>query len=73
MNDLPVSVNEDNDHLGLTVSGLREEEKNIDMKIKKARGSLFKLLGLHEVRPSNSLHISGLRCKFSDWFCYILP
>ena len=42
---VPVSVNEDNDHLGLTVSGLREEEKNIDMKIKKARGSLFRLLG----------------------------
>ena len=34
-----------NDHLGLIVSGLREEEKNVDLKIKKARGSLFKLLG----------------------------
>ena len=45
MDDLPVSVKEDNDHLGLVVSGLREEEKNIDMRIKKARGALFKLLG----------------------------
>ena len=45
MNNSPVSVKEDNDHLGLTVSGIREEEKNIDLKIRKARGSLFKLLG----------------------------
>ena len=39
-----VSVKENNDHLGLVVSGLREEEKNIDAKIKKARGSLFNFL-----------------------------
>ena len=45
MDNLPVSVKDDNDHLGLVVSGYREEEKNIDMKIRKARGALFKLLG----------------------------
>ena len=45
MDNTQVSVNEDNDHLGLIVSGLREENKNIDLKIKKARGCLFKLLG----------------------------
>ena len=45
MDNLPVSVKEDNDHLDLIVSGISEEEKNIDLKIKKARGSLFKLLG----------------------------
>ena len=45
MDNLPVSVKEDNDHLGLIVSGQREEEKNVDLKIKKTRGSLFKLLG----------------------------
>ena len=45
MDNLPVSVKEDNDHLGLIVSGLKEEEKNVDVKIKKARGALFKLLG----------------------------
>ena len=45
MDDLPVSVKDDNDHLGLVVSGDREEEKNVDLKIKKARGALFKLLG----------------------------
>ena len=45
MDNKPVSVKEDNDHLGLIVSGYKEEEKNIDLNIKKARGSLFKLLG----------------------------
>ena len=45
MDGQPVSIKEDNDHLGLVVSGQREEEKNIDLKIKKARGALFKLLG----------------------------
>ena len=45
MDNLPVSVKEDNNHLGLIVSGNREEEKNIDLKKKKARGALFKLLG----------------------------
>ena len=45
MDNLPVSVKEDNDHLGLVVSGMREEEKNVDLKIQKARGALFGLLG----------------------------
>ena len=45
MEGKPVSVKENNDHLGLEVSGLREEEKNIDAKIKKARGSLFNFMG----------------------------
>ena len=45
MDNLPVSVREDNDHLGLTISGIREEEKNVDLKIQKARGALFGLLG----------------------------
>ena len=45
MNSQTVSVRENNEHLGLIVSGLSEEEKNIDLKIKKARGALFKLLG----------------------------
>ena len=45
MNKQKVSVKENNDHLGLIVSNVAEEEKNIDLKIRKARGSLFKLLG----------------------------
>ena len=45
MDSLPVSVKEDNDHYGLILSGYMEEENNIDNKIKKAHGSLFKLMG----------------------------
>lgn len=45
MNGNTVSVKEDNDHLGLVVSSVSEEEKNVDLKLQKARGSLFKLLG----------------------------
>ena len=45
MDNLPVSVKDDNDHLGLIVSGYKEEEKNIDLKMKKARGGFYKLLG----------------------------
>ena len=45
MDSQKVSVKENNEHLGLIVSGYREEEKNIDLKIRKARGALFKLLG----------------------------
>ena len=45
MDDTPVSVAEDNDHLGLIVSGISEETKNVDLKLKKARGALFNLIG----------------------------
>ena len=34
MDNLPVSVKENNDHLSLIVSGIKEEEKNIDLKLK---------------------------------------
>ena len=40
-----VKVVEDNDHLGQVVSGVTQETKNIDTRIKKARGHLFSLLG----------------------------
>ena len=43
MDNLPVK--EDNNNLGLIVSGYMEEENRVDKKVKKARGSLFKLLG----------------------------
>ena len=45
INSSPVNVQEDNDHLGLIVSGVAEEQKNVDQKLKKARGALFSLLG----------------------------
>ena len=40
-----IDVVENNDHLGLIISGDRQYEKNIDLKIKKSRNSLFTLLG----------------------------
>ena len=40
-----LEVVEDNEHLGLIVSGLHEEQKNIDMNIIKCRNSVFSLLG----------------------------
>ena len=45
MDNQLVSVKEDNEHLGLVISNTKEEEKNIDLKLKKCRGALFKLLG----------------------------
>ena len=40
-----LEVAEDNDHLGLVVSGNSEELKNIDKNIHSARKSLFNFLG----------------------------
>ena len=62
MNGEIITVKEDNDHLGLIVSNLSEEEKNVDLKLKKARGSLFKLLGPSfssqcMLSPSLKLHL----------------
>ena len=45
MDNKAVNVVEDNEHLGQIVSGVRQEGKNIDQCLKKARGSLFSLLG----------------------------
>ena len=38
-------VVENNDHLGLVVSGIDEEQKNVDQNIQQCRSSLFGLLG----------------------------
>ena len=40
-----VPVVDANDHLGLVVAGLDEEQRNVDKNISKCRASLFKLLG----------------------------
>ena len=40
-----VKVVDDNEHLGQIVSGLNQEEKNVDLKMEKGRKSLFSLLG----------------------------
>ena len=40
-----VKVVDDNDHLGQVISGERQVGKNIDLRIKKSRNTLFGLLG----------------------------
>ena len=40
-----VTVSNDNEHLGQIISGTEQEQKNIDLRIQKARNSLFGLLG----------------------------
>ena len=40
-----VKVVENNDHLGQIVSGSRQEEKNVDERLKKSRNNLFGMLG----------------------------
>jgi hypothetical protein len=45
MDGISIKVVEDNEHLGQIVSGSNQTIKNIDNRLKKGRGSLFKLLG----------------------------
>ena len=45
MDDETVKVVDDNEHLGQVVSGNKQEEKNIDVKLDKGRKSLYSLLG----------------------------
>ena len=64
-----LEVAEDNDHLGLVVSGFQEELKNIDKNIKSARDSLFSFLG----------NVFAYKCKLSQavqyhtWSVFIKP
>ena len=65
----PLPVTDDNEHLGLIVSGLDEEIKNIDKNIDSARQILFNLLG----------NIFSYKCKLSAtvilhvWSIYVNP
>ena len=69
LDDQQLPVTEDNDHLGLIVSGLDEEIKNIDKNIDSARKMIFNLLG----------NIFGYKCKLSQqvllhvWTIYVNP
>ena len=69
LNGEKVSVVNDNDHLGLIVSGVNEEAKNVDSNIQKCRNSLLSLLG-----PA-----FGYKCLLSPtvqvhlWRTYNLP
>ena len=64
-----LTVVDDNEHLGLIVSGSHEEQKNVDRNITKCRKSLFSLLGV----------AFAYKCKLSPivqvkmWRIYSLP
>ena len=45
LNGERIEVVDNNDHLGLVVSGYEEEQMNVDKNIIKCRNSLFALLG----------------------------
>ena len=45
LNGDKITVTDDNEHLGLVVSGMHEEQKNLDANIQECRNSLFALLG----------------------------
>ena len=45
LNEETISVTENNEHLGLVVSGTNEEQNNVDTNIQECRKSLFGLLG----------------------------
>ena len=63
------SVTDDNEHLGLIVSGTGEECKNIDKNLTSARNTLFALMG----------PVFSYRCKLSPilqshlWRIYVRP
>ena len=64
-----IDVSEDNEHLGLIVSGQDEEAKNVDENIQQCRSSLFALLGpafsfKSKVSPNVQIH-SQLACTSS--------
>ena len=63
-----ITVSEDNDHLGLVVSGANEEMKNVDKNIQSTRDSMFALLGKAfsykcKLAPNVQLHIWNTYCK----------
>ena len=69
LNSEKISVVENNEHLGLIVSGISEEHKNVDENIQQCRKSLFGLLGPAfafkcQLSPVVQLHL---------WRTYNLP
>ena len=66
--DEEIKVTEDNEHLGLIVSGVDEEIKNVDAKIKACRSSLFSLLGAgfsysSKLSPKVQIHLWRTYCQ----------
>ena len=67
LNGERIAVVQNNEHLGLVVSGLHEEQKNVDINITKCRNSIFGLLGpvfaySCKLSPSVKLHLWRIYC-----------
>ena len=63
-----IAVTDDNEHLGLIVSGQDEEAKNVDQNIQVSRSSLFALLGVafsfkSKVSPTVQIHLWRTYCQ----------
>ena len=63
-----IDVTDDNDHLGLIVSGQDEEAKNVDANIRQCRNSLFAMLGpafsfKSKVSPKVQFHLWRTYCQ----------
>ena len=68
LNGEKIAVTEDNDHLGLTISGSDEEMKNVDRNLKSTRNSMLSLLGHAfsyrcKLAPTVQVHIWSIYCK----------
>ena len=66
--DDQINVTDENDHLGLIVSGCDEERKNIDKNIQSCRKSLFALLGPAfayqcKLSPTVQAHLWQVYCQ----------
>ena len=64
-----IEVADNNDHLGQIISGHKQEEKNVDLRLEKGRKALFSLLGSGfsvkcQLNPQLKLHL---------WKTYICP
>ena len=63
-----LEVTEDNEHLGMTVSGQAEEAKNVDENTQQCRAALFALLGTaftyrSKISPKTQVHLWRLYCQ----------
>ena len=63
-----IDVTDDNDHIGLIVSGQAEEAKNVDANIQQCRNSLFAMLGpafsfKSKVSPKVQFHLWRTYCQ----------
>ena len=69
LNGEKVMVTEDNDHLGQIVSGIDQEQKNIDLRMQKARNALYGLTG----PVFSHKNLISPKLKYHLFHTYVLP